>query len=154
MPPFWEIVSLTFMAGFKYMVAVFMAIGYGWSLWYSISFSVLGGLLGVAVYMAFGSVLQQFIRRFFPGWVSEEKMAKRQQLVQRVRNVGGLAGIAFLTPILLTVPIGTLSAVGLGYRWPKVLVYMFVAFSFWSFLFFGLYDFTGFDLREWLSNWF
>lgn len=152
MPPFWEILSLSLMAGFKYMVAVFMAFGYGWNMWYSISFAVLGGMLGVVVYIFFGSVLKQMIRSFFPGWVNGNSMEKRRVMIEKVRNVAGLAGIALLTPVILTVPIGTLSAVGLGYPWPRIIVYMFVAFSFWSFLFFGLYDVLGIDIRSWLEG--
>lgn len=154
MPPFWEIISLTLMAGFKYMVAVFMAFGYGWSIWYGISFTVLGGMLGVVVYMFFGAVLKRAIKRIFPAWSSSSRMEKQRLLAERVRNVAGLAGIALLTPVFLTVPIGTLSAIGLGYSWPRILVYMFVAFSFWSFLFFGSYELLDIDIRTWVANWF
>mgnify|MGYP000123001593 CR=1 FL=1 len=153
MPAIWEIVSLTLMAGFKYMVAVFMAIGYGWSIWYSISFSVLGGMMGVLIYIFFGGLIKRLVRQFIPQLSRGSNLERRRVLIERVKGVAGLAGIALLTPVLLTVPIGTLSAVGLGYPWPRILVYMFVAFSFWSFLFFGLYDIVGIDIRALVESW-
>ena len=44
----------------------------------------------------------------------------------------GLIGIAFITPIILSIPIGTVIASSLAQNRKKVLVYMFFSILFWS----------------------
>ena len=44
----------------------------------------------------------------------------------------GLIGIAFITPIVLSIPIGTVIASSLAQNRKKVLVYMFFSILFWS----------------------
>lgn len=140
------------MSAFKYMVAVVMVFGYSWNFWYSVSFTVLGGMFGVVLYTFFGELLRKGIQLVFPRYNGESILEKRKGLIEKIRSRGGLIGIALLTPIILSVPVGTVAAVAIGYRWPRILLYMFAAFSFWAFLFFGLYDFLGIDLREWVMN--
>lgn len=152
MPPFWEIVSLLLMAGFKFMVAVFMAFAYGWGIWYSIAFLVLGGMLGVTVFIFFGTMIKLLVRRWFPALTTGRNVERKRIIIERVRRWSGLAGIALLTPVFLTVPVGTFAAVGLGYRWPRIMVFMFIAFSFWSFFFVGLYMVLGIDLPAYIDR--
>lgn len=109
--------------------------------------------MGVLIYIFFGGLIKRLVRQFLPQLSRGSNLERRRVLIERVKGVAGLAGIALLTPVLLTVPIGTLSAVGLGYPWPRIVVYMFVAFSFWSFLFFGLYDILGIDVRALVESW-
>ena len=154
MPPFWEIASVFFMSAFKYMVAVVMVFGYSWDFWYSVSFTVLGGMFGVVGYTFFGELLRKGIRFLFPRYKGESLLETRRGLIEIIRSKGGLIGLSLLTPVFLSVPVGTIAAIALGYRWPKILIYMFFAFSFWAFLFFGLYDFLGIDFRAWLNETF
>lgn len=45
----------------------------------------------------------------------------------------GLAGIAFFTPVLLSIPIGTIVATRLVHNKKKIFLYMFISIVFWSF---------------------
>lgn len=136
------------MSGLKFMVALVMVLGIGWSYWYSVSFTVLGGMLGVVVYLFLGELTRRAIGFFYPNYVPGTKLHRRMRIIVRIRQTSGLAGIALLTPIFLSVPVGTYAAIALGYSWHRILVYMFVAFSFWAFLLFGLYHLIEWDVRS------
>jgi hypothetical protein len=63
-----------------------------------------------------------------------------------------LYGIAFLTPILLSVPIGTLMAAALEENKWRIKRYMFVSFAFWTLLLYGIYAFFGIRVDEWFNK--
>ena len=56
---------------------------------------------------------------------------KNRKLV-RIWRKYGLAGIAFLTPVILSIPIGTIIANSLESNRKKVILYMFFSVLFWS----------------------
>ncbi len=55
----------------------------------------------------------------------------------------GLAGVAFLTPLVLTPIGGTILAVGSGAQREKIIFYMFVSAAVWSLIFSGIIYFVG-----------
>jgi len=57
---------------------------------------------------------------------------KRNRRVVRIWKKYGLTGIAIITPILLSIPIGTIIANSLEARRSKILLYMFFSILFWS----------------------
>jgi len=75
----------------------------------------------------------------------------RRSLV-KVRSRYGLIGIAFLTPIILTVPIGTFLANSMTKDKRDVLIYMFISFSFWSVIFNGSFYFLGIDVQKYIEK--
>jgi len=75
----------------------------------------------------------------------------RRSLV-KVRSRYGLVGIAFLTPIILTVPIGTFLANSMTKDKRDVLIYMFISFSFWSVIFNGSFYFLGIDVQKYIEK--
>ncbi|MEI6815023.1 MAG: hypothetical protein WCL14_00325 [Bacteroidota bacterium] len=66
---------------------------------------------------------------------------KNRRLV-RIWSDWGIMGIAFITPVLLSIPLGTIITSRLVHSKRKVFVYMFISILFWSILitsFFELY---------------
>lgn len=57
---------------------------------------------------------------------------KRNRRIILIWKKYGLTGIAIITPILLSIPIGTIIANSLESRKSKILLYMFLSILFWS----------------------
>jgi hypothetical protein len=68
----------------------------------------------------------------------DKENAKRKVFTKRNRRVVqiwkkyGLTGIAIITPIILSIPIGTIIANSLEVKKSKILLYMFFSILFWS----------------------
>ena len=149
MPEFWELASVLLASMFKFMVGVFLSIGYEFPFWVGVPATVAGAMLGVFVYIFFGEIIRGLLIRFMKRKHPFQNMpVRRRRMIVKVKKRFGLPGIAFLTPMVLTVPIGSIVAVALGYRWYKILLAMLISFSTWSLLVFTIYDLTGLDLRD------
>ena len=88
-----------------------------------------------------GTMTVVFLFTFFGNWIRTKifgRFKKRKinlERAARLENIWkkyGLAGVALLTPIVLTPIGGTLLAVSSGSPRDKIIYYMFVSASFWS----------------------
>ena len=124
------------------MLALFTGILMRLGFFQGVLMCVGGGMLGVTFYL----YLWDALRSAWRNWVGASRPARKprkepglkQRLVDKARANFGLAGIAVLTPLFLTVPVGTLAALALTQNKKRIMVYMFAAFAGWSILFFGL----------------
>lgn len=66
-----------------------------------------------------------------------KKFSKRNRQIVRIWSKYGLKGVAFLTPLLLTPPGGTLIAVYFGEPKAKIVLYMLISAIIWSFIITG-----------------
>lgn len=57
---------------------------------------------------------------------------KRNRRIVKIWQKYGLVGIAFVTPVILSIPIGTVIASSLVQNRKKVMLYMFFSILFWS----------------------
>ena len=76
------------------------------------------------------------------GTTAKKVYSKRTQRVMKFWKRYGLAGIAFLTPVLISIPIGTIILNNMIHDRKKIFLYMFVSILFWSLLlnlFFEIY---------------
>ncbi len=107
----------------------------------SVLLCVGGGMLGVIIFGFF----DKKIRLLWQHYRGEDKKIKKikfnrnKRRMVKFRDKFGLAGIAFLTPILLSVPIGTFMALRLTHNMYRISFFMFISFSFYALLFCGLY---------------
>ncbi len=60
--------------------------------------------------------------------------------IVRVWSEWGIIGIAFITPVLLSIPIGTIIACRLVHRKRKIFTYMFFSILFWSILITSIFE--------------
>ena len=81
---------------------------------------------------------------------------RRNRHIVRVWRKYGLFGVALLTPIILSIPIGTLVANSLVQNRKKIMLYMFVSILFWSLFMTGAFEFFHAvnirDLRDHLTR--
>jgi hypothetical protein len=146
---FLELLSVALLSGVKFIVGVGLAITYGLPFLVSALSTFLGGIVGVMVYMFFGEYLLRVFRRLFP---PKRRFTRARRRVVRLKQRGGLWLIAFLTPLLLSIPLGTFASVSLGFPWYRILLAMSLSLAFWSLLLFSIYWLIGFDVHEYLKH--
>lgn len=102
--------------------------------------TVIGMMASVVAFTFFGEWIRiKILDRFFKGG---KKFSKSNRNFVGIWKKYGIAGVAALTPLLLTPIGGTLLAVGFGSPKDKIIVYMFISAAFWSIVFsFAIYLF-------------
>lgn len=103
-----------------------------------------GGMVGVIAYDLLLMEIVDFIRKK-KGIEKRFKMNKKMRRLVKLRSKFGLIGIVAITPVLLQVPLGTILAGTIESNTKKVALYMFISFSFYAILFFGLDRLFGFN---------
>ena len=106
---FLKILVVISLSGFKFMIAIpLSAFKYDFNFLQTLLFSVIGGIIGVCIF----SILSNKINSFFP---KKKKLKRKKRGITEIISIRtarkyGLIGIAVLTPIFLSIPIGTLLA--------------------------------------------
>lgn len=135
-------------ASTKYLVAVGAAFQFDYTFFESLLLLTFGGMFGVVVFSYAGDTLKLLWNKIRKqkNKQSQVKFTPRKRLIVKIRQRFGLAGIAFLTPFILTVPVGAMLANALYKNKAQVFTYMFFAFLFWSLLFCTLDHFVGLNV--------
>ena len=92
--------------------------------------TMLGMMLSVVVVTYAGAALQALWQRYRPS--APKRFTKRTRLAIRIWQRAGLAGIALLTPLILTPIGGTILAISFGVKRGQLLLYMLVSGAFWA----------------------
>lgn len=111
--------------------------------------TVAGMMTTVVAFVYFGDFIRKhIIERFRKPKPEDEKVKSKQGVFKRY----GLAGVAFLTPIMLTPIGGTLLAISVSTNRKKILLYMLISACAWSvILTFAVY--FGYDaVMEWVHK--
>ncbi len=81
--------------------------------------------------------------------VTKKVFTKRNRSIVKIWKKYGLYGIAFLTPVILSIPIGTIIANSLVDNRKKIMLYMFVSLLFWSIAMLSIFEiFHAASLRD------
>jgi len=119
-------------------------------------FTVAGMMTTIFLFVYLG----EWVKSMFPHWFEkkEEKLEAPQSRMTRIWKKYGLAGIAFLTPVLLSPIGGGIFAAASGSPKGKIILYMFISALFWvviqtCFVYFGLDALREMDLPwlRWLN---
>jgi hypothetical protein len=92
--------------------------------------TTLGMMLSVVAVTYAGAALQALWQKYRPS--TPKRFTKRTRLAIRIWRRAGLAGIALLTPLLLTPIGGTIIAVSFGVKRGPLLLYMFISGVIWA----------------------
>ena len=124
------------MSSVKFLLAIpIAAYQYEFSLWETFFFSSIGGVLGIIIFAKFS----YWIIELYNTWMSSKQKAnsriglKRVVAIKTVRKYG-LFGIAFLTPIFFSIPIGTFIALRFFPNKKKTLPVLAASVFGWSFV--------------------
>jgi hypothetical protein len=121
--------------------------------WKVIVVSNIGGILGVIVFTYISAGLLKWWNKYKrKKWDSSKKTAfnSSNRRIVRIKNRFGLTGIAILSPILLSIPLGAF----LGERFykdkKKVIIYLSLSVIFWSFTLYAIFYLFYNQLKGWL----
>ncbi|MFD2938132.1 hypothetical protein [Spirosoma flavum] len=92
--------------------------------------TMLGMMISVVAITYAGAALQALLHRYRKE--PPKLFTKRTRFAIRIWNRFGLAGIAFLTPLILTPIGGTILAVSFGVRRGQLLLYMLISAVLWA----------------------
>jgi hypothetical protein len=133
-----KILTVMLWSAVKYIVGISFAIGFGFSPLEILLLTIGGGMLGVLVYLYLWALILSIFYRFFPKKPKPVKFKfLTRKLVLFIRKYE-VWGIAFLTPILLTPPLGTILAASIEPNKWRIKMIMFISFSFWTILILAL----------------
>lgn len=80
-----------------------------------------------------------FRNRYFP--YRPEKKVPESKLTKKIREKWGLYGLAFFSPLILSIPIGTLLSVHFYHDKQKVISYMIISIITWDIFFYYFYNY-------------
>lgn len=135
MSEFFEIGGWILLSSVKYIVAILTLLAKSSRLWlWDMLIVAVGGSLGVFVFTFLGSVISKFLERFS---IFKIKYKNLRRFVI-IKKGYGLIGIAFLTPLIIGVPLGCIIASLFEPNKAVVLRLQLASVIFWSVLLFSV----------------
>lgn len=106
------------------------AFGFHWII--TALFTIAGMMTSVLIFSLFGSRAKKWIKK---RWFKKSRLfTPRNRRAVNIWKKYGLAGVAFLTPILFTPIGGTLLATSFGETTSRIFIYMLCSALFWGLL--------------------
>ncbi len=147
-----KIFEVGLIASVKFLFAPFEAERYNFSFGESFAITTIGGLIGIFVFYYAGSKItiwwrhsvallkSIFVRK--PVAVIESKHRKNftrgRRFIIGIKMKFGLAGVAFVTPCLISIPIGAIVAANFYRKKRGVMLYFIVSLILWSLILNGI----------------
>ena len=150
-----NILSVIFLSAVKFMLGPPLAlIVHGYSFSETVILTSSGGIIGVIFFAYFSEWLINMYERI-RNKISKGRHHKKKQIFTRrnrwivkIKRKYGIIGIAFISPSLITIPVGTFVLVRYFKNKKKIIIYESASVVFWSLLtasiklfFPGLFDF-------------
>lgn len=162
---YWlEVVEVGLIASVKFLIAPFDAERNHFNFWESFTITTIGGLIGIFAFYFAGTQITGWWRRstdliksiFLRRPLAEIRAIPRRnftrmrRLIIWVKTRFGLVGIAFITPCLISIPIGTVIATDFFRKRKPVILYLVISLVFWSLLLNGLAQYL--QLSQYISS--
>jgi hypothetical protein len=171
-----KIISIILLSSVKFALGpsfVYLKENYQFTFFQTNLYTIIGGMLGVIVFMYFSEWIIKIYRWFKKiyrkslkkgkeifskpvadvegnleihyDYIEESKPKKRiftrrNRRIVRIWKSYGLIGLAALTPILFSIPIGTFMITRLEHNHKKILLYMFISVSCWSLVLTSIFE--------------
>lgn len=142
-----KLISVLAMSSVKFIVAIPMSLGYGYNYFETLLITTTGGIIGVFVFIQISKysirlyskakekAKQQFGQTeldYEPIQPKKKIFTRRNKFIVRTVKRFGIAGLAFLTPTILSIPVGTfLTYRYFGHR-HNVFVWLSLSVFLWS----------------------
>ncbi|MFZ5940141.1 MAG: hypothetical protein ACOYXB_06170 [Bacteroidota bacterium] len=134
--------------GMTFPIAIFE---FGFSFFETILWINIGGLAGVFFFAYLSEYINRWWNRTVRGRIrrnarkrpkkTKRIFTSRNRRIIRIKQRYGLAGIAFATPVLFSIPIGVFLVVHYYHSRPYKLIWMLGSNLVWSFLYTAFYTF-------------
>jgi hypothetical protein len=136
-----ETVLFLLLASVKFAVAVpFFILENKLTFWEGFFFGVTSGVFGIFTFMFLSTIILHFwqwikgqlgIKRVKP----KKVFSKRARMMVRIKTKYGLVGIALLSPLIISLPVGVFLAMRYFKNKKKVFVYMLGGVIIWSLIY-------------------
>lgn len=154
-PEVIKLFTVALWSSFKFMVGFFMALGFGFNYVESILTTTSGGFVGVLIYLYLWDLIVLLKNKLFPPKPKHGiKINNKLRWLVNFINKYEIYGIVVLTPVFLSVPVGTILASMIEKNKWRIKVFMFFSFVAWGSLVYGIYTFFGIRLDEVISRLF
>lgn len=115
---------------FKFISGPVLGYAAGYSFFETVLVTIAGMMTSVFAFTFVGTEIKKIVEKHFIR--KRPIFSKRSRRIVQVWQKFGIAGIAFLTPLLLTPIGGTLILVSFGTQKRKIFLYMFISGLFWA----------------------
>ena len=148
-----KVAAVILWSAFKYVFGFITALLTGFGFLETIIYNVAGGMLGVIIYLYLWDFIFGLRMKFFPPKpLTGIKMSRTRRFLVKVIKKYELLGVVILTPIILTVPLGTIICVSLEKNKWKIKRMMLFSFIGWTLVMYGIYTLFGIRLDK-LMDW-
>jgi hypothetical protein len=139
------------LSGFKYVPGIFATFypGSPFSFWDRVLCTSSGFMTGVLLYAYAGTWLANQYRKWTGKPTAETQNRKPSERMTRLWNRYGLIGVAFLTPPVISPPIGVGIALAFGARRADIVKYMGLSILLWA----PVFATSGEFIRDLLAKW-
>ncbi len=131
----------------KFAVSAIWAYNRGFSYWETVFITGAGGCIGVLVfYRTSGWLMEQArqrkMRKLAKGGKPSRSFTRTNRIIVRVKRGQGMRGLAFLTPVLISIPIGAILAAKYFREDRRTLPTLISAVLVWAVVLSGFWQFT------------
>ncbi len=132
----YKAIPIALLAGVKLFFTAPVALAAGFTKFESFIILATGGCLGILVFYFFGGMITHLIAsQILAYWGKKSKrFSKTSRLTVKIKRRSGIYGIAFLTPCILSIPIGSIVAYNYYRKNAMTLPLLLSSTILWSFL--------------------
>lgn len=150
---YWlKVLEVGLISSVKFLLAPFEAERYHFTFWESFAITTIGGIIGIYVFYYAGSKITIwwrhlkallkaiFVRKPVEAIEHEPRkiFTKGRRFIIGIKMKFGLFGVAFITPCIISIPVGTIVAANFYKKRKGVLLYFIVLLVLWSLLLNGI----------------
>lgn len=158
MDSWWEILSVFLLSTVKFVFGgVPLALTYSFPFFESVTVTSLGGFTGSISFIYLSDKIIAYYHKLHqqkllanPNHKRKNPFTKKVRFIVGVKKKFGLTGIALLTPLILSIPVGCFIAVRYYKNKQKILIYMFSSVLIWSAASYYLYKPLIYAIRTYL----
>ncbi len=136
MAEFWEALGVMLISTLKHtLVGVPTGFAAGFGMLEVILYTAIGGVSGVFFFMYFASTAKKaYLWYLKKRGIQPRKFTKTNRFIVRVKQRFGLYGLAFITPPLISVPVGAIIAATIYKNKTRAFAFLVGGVLFWSVL--------------------
>ena len=95
---------------------------------------IIGGFTGISFFYYFSNWVNKMISKLFQKKKKKQVFSKKVRRFINIKNKYGLIGIALITPIIISIPVGSFIASRFFSKKKHTLLVMFAGIVFWALL--------------------
>ncbi len=134
MAEFWEAVGVMLLSTLKHtLVGVPSGFAAGFGMFEVILYTAIGGTVGVFFFMYFANTVKKaYLWYLKKRGIKARKFTKTNRFVVRIKQRFGLYGLAFITPPIISVPIGAIIVATIYKNKTRAFAFLVGGVLFWS----------------------